>query len=98
MFLIRTEVARSNSRVKIGVCAASFGIELDDILQRCKTTVVHIRRRACGFSKRGRLECAAIVGILRNDPPAFVGELSIFPGHTRIVETLVSEIRSDVTT
>ena len=87
--LFGREAEGTDFRIERGIRPAAVGIKVDNIFQRGKASIVHVRRSAGDLAQRGRFECAAIARIAGNRKPAVVGDAAVAPGEARVVELFV---------
>ena len=84
--------------VKYGFRDAAFVVELDHLAKRRNRSVVHVRRVLGDVAQHRRLECAVVLGLLRDREASFVLEclrLRI-PADAGVVKEAVAEVAPDV--
>ena len=57
-FVFRGKTKFAHRRVKMRIGVPAVIVEVDDVLQRGETSVVHVRGGACDLAQGWRLECA----------------------------------------
>src|ERR1041385_28758 len=80
---------RTNRFIQVRVRVAATVVVIDHFFEGLQTPVVHVGRGPRHFAQSWDLEAAL--------PGALIGELSIPPRDTRIVELLVGQVRTGVT-
>ena len=92
-FLLRRQIQRLDEGAQIGIAPAALIHKFDDLFQRFKRAIVHIRSGFCDATERRRFKCAPV--FLRpadsKTPKVFLHRTDL--RHAEVVKLIIGEVR-----